>query len=116
MIKKDKYVIAVDMGGTNLKCAVVDKDYRIVKSTTRPAKAHLKSDKVINFIKIGESDIKWFEYGFIHQIKDNIFLYLNNGDLLGSINFKGSIRHVCYKDDNLLVETNRKAFLFKLKI
>ena len=76
----------------------------------------LKSDKVINFIKIGEGDIKWFEYGFIHQIKDNIFLYLNNGDLLGSINFKGSIRHVCYKDDNLLVETNRKAFLFKLKI
>lgn len=52
MIKKDKYVIAVDMGGTNLKCAVVDKDCRIVKSLTRPSKAHLKSDKVIkNIVK-----------------------------------------------------------------
>ena len=76
----------------------------------------LKDNKVINFIKISEGDIKWFDYGFIHQIKDNIFLYLNNGNLLGSINFKDSIRHVCYKDDNLLIETSRKAFLFKLKI
>ena len=76
----------------------------------------LRDDKAEKFIKINDGEVKWFDSGFIHQIKNTIFLYLNNGDLLGSLTFKDSIRHVCYKDDNLLIETNKKAFLFKLKI
>lgn len=75
----------------------------------------LRDDKVVNFIKIDEGDIRWFDNGFMHQIKNNILLYLNNGDLLGSLNFKDCIRNVCYKDNNLLIETNKKAYLFKIK-
>lgn len=76
----------------------------------------LKDDTVLNFLKVDIGDIKWFDCGFVHQLKNDIYVYLNNGDLLGSLNFKDSIRHICYKDSNLLIETSKKAFVFKLKI
>jgi len=76
----------------------------------------LKNDRVLKFLKVDTGNIKWFDCGFVHQLKNDIYVYLNNGDLLSSLHFKDSIRHICYKDSNLLIETSKKTFVFKLKI
>ena len=47
MKNNDTYVIAIDLGGTNLQCAVMDRNCNIVKQTTRPALADSETEKII---------------------------------------------------------------------
>jgi len=53
MKEKKEYVVAVDLGGTNLRCATVDEDCKIIRLTQRPAIATLCKKEIIANIKQG---------------------------------------------------------------
>ena len=56
MNHKGEYVIAIDLGGTNLQCAVMDKNCTIIKQTTRLALAESETETIINNIKNAITD------------------------------------------------------------
>lgn len=75
----------------------------------------LLDDTVLRYLKVYDGIVKWYDRGFIKQLKNNIYIYLNNGDFIGSLEFKDKIRHICYKDNVFLIETITNAYIFKLK-
>lgn len=76
----------------------------------------LKNDKIAKFLKTDTGKIKWFDYGFIRRVKSDIYIYQNNGNLLGNLHFKDNVRHICYNDSKFLVETSKKIFIFKFNV
>ena len=44
------YVIAVDLGGTNIRC-IVDRQHNIIETITVPANAHLDAKQIVKNIE-----------------------------------------------------------------
>lgn len=74
----------------------------------------LKDDKLRGYIKNEKGRFKWFEKGFIQQRKNQIILFDPDGVNQGLISFKSAVLLVGYKHDILFVETNTKAYTFRL--
>jgi len=81
----------------------------------------LENDIIQKVIKLDKDRIYWFDDGFIKISKDHKKLYSseikifnNRGDEIGKIIFRDQIKYICYESGMLLLETSKKAYLFKL--
>ena len=74
----------------------------------------LKDDKVVNHFNIVRKKIKWFEHGFVIIDNHDISMFTNSGVKIGSISFKNKIKEICYSDNNVMIETSKGAFLFRV--
>ena len=54
---REKYAIAVDLGGTNLACALVDRDNRLIEQKVGPAHAREKSAQIIANLEEAIADL-----------------------------------------------------------
>ena len=52
-----KYALSVDLGGTNLACAILDRDCHIIERTINPARAELQSEQTIASIERNIADL-----------------------------------------------------------
>ena len=74
----------------------------------------LKDDETIEVIRDKNINTKWFDSGFIRQSKNVLNVYANDGQEIGSLKFKSKIKNVVVNGDDLIVETNKMAHLFKM--
>jgi uncharacterized protein YgfB (UPF0149 family) len=74
----------------------------------------IKENQLVRVVKISRGIVKWFSLGFIHLVDNDIHFYSNSGIHYASLKLKRKIRHICYLDNYIIVDTDKKSFIFKL--
>jgi uncharacterized protein YgfB (UPF0149 family) len=68
----------------------------------------------ISLVKISRGNVKWFSLGFIHLVDNTIHFFSHSGIHYASLKLKRKIRHICYRDNYIIVDTDKKSFVFML--
>jgi hypothetical protein len=74
----------------------------------------IKENQLVRVVKIAGGSVKWFSLGFIHLVDNTIDFFSHSGIHYASLKLKRKIRHICYLNNYIIVDTDKKSFVFKL--
>jgi hypothetical protein len=72
----------------------------------------LEDDRTIKYIKNNNELFRWYDGGFVQQMKYDVIFYDADGGDLGKLSFKSPINQICFDNNIILVETTTKAYTF----
>ncbi len=78
----------------------------------------VNDDEPINVIAVGDTNIKWWDKGFLLLSKDkqSLVVYDDSGLVISKLKFNSSIKTCGYKENNFWIETAKKIYIFSLNI